>query len=438
MTTNAALQEAPNRIHARPLPAPAIVRAPGKEYEARLATDATTMDDAYRLRYRSYLSQGHIAPNGTGSFKDAYDDLPTARTVVVYQEGRAVGSVRTCMIRPGTATTSPGRDNYRVEVDALMDACRPQVRGFEGVEVNRLVRAPESADDQGLVFTLLRLAGQLGPVRRLPDGDQLRQAAPPAALQAAAIRGSRGSQALPGTDVPDGAAEAAQGGVGGRRAPASGCWIRKRTAAGTCRAWNSAGRCTRGRCGGVEEGMMGELSTAATLAGIAYAASMMWAVQWHFRTAGRRPTGMKVISGLTLAWLGWWGVERWLEASRGSARPAWVDAAGLAATVVAGALFWWAIAETRSKRLTLAFSDDEPVFVVTTGPYALTKHPFYASYLLWWCAAAAECRGAWPWAMPAVMALIYARAAGIEEAKFASSRLAGGYAAYAAGRTKAG
>jgi hypothetical protein len=137
-------------------------RTPDKKYEARLASDASTMRDAYQLRYSSYLSQGHIQSNAEQLFKDKYDDLPTARTIVVYEQGRAVGSVRTCLLRPGDMTISPVRDSYRHEVDALLNACRPQTRGYQGVEVNRLVRAPESADDQGLVFMLLRLAGQVG------------------------------------------------------------------------------------------------------------------------------------------------------------------------------------------------------------------------------------------------------------------------------------
>ena len=136
-----------------------------RSYEARIALDAPTMRDAFQLRYRSYHSQGHIPANASGLFRDQYDDLATATTVVVYAGGRPVGSVRTCMLRRGPGTISPARDAYRSEVDAILDESGPANGGYDGVEVNRLVRAPEAEDDQGLVFMLLRLAGRIGLAR---------------------------------------------------------------------------------------------------------------------------------------------------------------------------------------------------------------------------------------------------------------------------------
>ena len=133
-----------------------------RDYEARIAVDEKTLRDAYQLRYRSYYSQGHIAHDPSGLFRDEYDNLPTATTVVVYAQGRPAGSVRTCLLRRGPGTTSPARHAYRDEVNAVLDGCEPEGTGYDGVEVNRLVRAPEAADDQGLVFMLLRLAGRLG------------------------------------------------------------------------------------------------------------------------------------------------------------------------------------------------------------------------------------------------------------------------------------
>jgi hypothetical protein len=130
-------------------------------YEARLALDPLTKKDAYALRYRSYHAQGHITANDTGLLFDRFDDLPTTKTVVVYSEGRAVGSIRTCFLQRGPGTMSPCREAYPDEVGALLEMSGPARPGFDGVEVNRMVRAPEAADDQGLVFMLYRLAGYL-------------------------------------------------------------------------------------------------------------------------------------------------------------------------------------------------------------------------------------------------------------------------------------
>lgn len=130
-------------------------------YEARMACDSSTKRDAYELRYRSYHAQGHIETRADGLLFDRFDDLPTTRTVVVYVEGRAVGSIRTCLLRRGEGTMSPCREAYPTEVEKLLTESGPERNGFDGVEVNRMVRAPEAADDQGLVFMLYRLAGYL-------------------------------------------------------------------------------------------------------------------------------------------------------------------------------------------------------------------------------------------------------------------------------------
>ncbi len=130
-------------------------------YVARVASDPSTKRDAFELRYRSYRAQGHIKENSNGLLFDRFDDLPTTKTVVVYVEGKAVGSIRTCPITRGAGTMSPCREIYPSEVEAVLRQSGPEARGFDGVEVNRMVRAPEAADDQGLVFMLFRLAGYL-------------------------------------------------------------------------------------------------------------------------------------------------------------------------------------------------------------------------------------------------------------------------------------
>src|SRR5689334_9556331 len=50
------------------------------------------------------------------------------------------------------------------------------------------------------------------------------------------------------------------------------------------------------------------------------------------------------------------------------------------------ALFWWSIATNKNRPLSAAFSPDIPAHLVDRGPYRFVRHPFYASYLLTWCA----------------------------------------------------
>ncbi|MBP0614648.1 N-acyl amino acid synthase FeeM domain-containing protein [Jiella mangrovi] len=131
------------------------------EYVARLAVSESVRDDAFRLRYRSYVAGGHIEPNSSGRFKDIYDDMPNASTVVIYDQGAAVASVRTCTLARGTDLTSPARDAFRKEVDDLLNRDTHSLFSGRGIEVTRLVRSPEAENNQGLVFLLYRMAGYI-------------------------------------------------------------------------------------------------------------------------------------------------------------------------------------------------------------------------------------------------------------------------------------
>jgi protein-S-isoprenylcysteine O-methyltransferase Ste14 len=110
----------------------------------------------------------------------------------------------------------------------------------------------------------------------------------------------------------------------------------------------------------------------------------------------------------------------------------WRFTAAIALYTVSLALFWWAIAVNLERPLSIAFSDDRPAHLMTTGPYALTRNPLYVSYMLCWIAGVLA-TGQW-WLAITVLALgwIYHRAALAEEAKFTASPLAGAYAVYAA------
>lgn len=106
-------------------------------------------------------------------------------------------------------------------------------------------------------------------------------------------------------------------------------------------------------------------------------------------------------------------------------------AAALALYCLSLGLFWWAVAATRARPLSLAFSPDRPLHLVTQGPYAFVRHPLYLSYMLCW--AAGTLASGWaPLALSVLgMGWLYHRAALKEEEKFAASPLAADYARYA-------
>ena len=100
--------------------------------------------------------------------------------------------------------------------------------------------------------------------------------------------------------------------------------------------------------------------------------------------------------------------------------------------VLALVIFGWAVRATRRTPPTLAFSDDQPSFLLHDGPYHYVRHPFYLAYLTFWVGTAAATPGAVGWVTPLVMLVVYWIAAGFEERKFARSSLAGAYASYKA------
>lgn len=165
------------------------------------------------------------------------------------------------------------------------------------------------------------------------------------------------------------------------------------------------------------------------VAGFICFAAFSWGAKSHFRQTERVPFGTYLISVLTVIgflWFGWRIIANSLALTWGVA---------LCLFVLSIALFAWTVSATRKTPPTMAFDTDEPFFLLNHGPYQYVRHPFYASYLLFWTGTALATPGLLPWAAPLVMLLVYSTAARREERKFATSSLAAAYRDY---RAKAG
>jgi hypothetical protein len=129
---------------------------------ARLALDAQTKEDAYRVRYNSYLGGGFIDPRPDGMFSDADDLLPNSRCVVVYKHGEPVASVRVCTLNPDLGLAGwndiPAKRIFPEAILRMQESLPP---GATFSELNRLVRHPDYANDFELVFVLFRFATYL-------------------------------------------------------------------------------------------------------------------------------------------------------------------------------------------------------------------------------------------------------------------------------------
>lgn len=153
-------------------------------------------------------------------------------------------------------------------------------------------------------------------------------------------------------------------------------------------------------------------------------ASYIWSTKNHF-SAERFPLGAKLVSA---AVIGCALALSWTMAVADQPLP--FALAGLALQGLSAALFWWAIAASRAARLRFAFDTDKPAGLLTDGPYGRIRHPFYASYLLFWTGWSLASASPSSAAIVAFFAFAYTAAAQEEERNFAHSPLADDYGRY--------
>ena len=143
-------------------------RSDPTQLTARLALDRKTKQDCYKLRYLSYFAEGYIDPRRSKAFSDEFDEQPDSQTVVIYKGRQAVASTRVCVLTQGAdgiiSGALPAQQMFAEEVGNMFkgDAASLAQSAIRSVvEINRLVRHPEFAEDKSLVFSLFRLAGHL-------------------------------------------------------------------------------------------------------------------------------------------------------------------------------------------------------------------------------------------------------------------------------------
>ena len=162
------------------------------------------------------------------------------------------------------------------------------------------------------------------------------------------------------------------------------------------------------------------------LATITYA-SFIWAAMFFFKTGNSGSKRGKLLIGL----MGFASVliciAALLKSSWQQSPTQWL---GVVLLLLSLAVFWWGISTVRSAPLDFAFSTRVPDRLVTRGPYAYWRHPFYASYLFGWLGAALIAQSAWPLLVTVAMGFVYCRAALSEERNFKSGELGKDYQRY--------
>jgi len=158
--------------------------------------------------------------------------------------------------------------------------------------------------------------------------------------------------------------------------------------------------------------------------GLAMFAAVSLAVRYHFKSSRRswRFLGLSVATAVN-AFV--FARELWLRA-----KPEPQLGMALALFVVSGVLFAASLRASRAGRLKLIFEADMPVEVLASGPYRYIRHPFYASYILFWSGCAIATLHPLNIAYALGLIPLLAMAAWAEEAGFAASAQAEAYRHY--------
>ena len=150
-----------------------------------------------------------------------------------------------------------------------------------------------------------------------------------------------------------------------------------------------------------------------------------WAVLGHFRSDGPMPFGMRVTGATSLAAM---AVFTW-SVCTAQLSQAWPAALILSTASLAS--FAWAVQATRNAGFAFAFAATKPSVLVVSGPFHYVRHPFYASYLTFWCATCFATTSSVCWVGPVILLACYVVAARREKRLMAHSDLGAEYASYA-------
>ncbi len=98
----------------------ANIRAALSRSEYRCPETRGEKDEIARLRHRCYVYEGAIEPNPSGMLWDSLDELPNARVVGVYFDGKLVASMRSHRVALGSV--SPGTEIYGDILSPMLEA----------------------------------------------------------------------------------------------------------------------------------------------------------------------------------------------------------------------------------------------------------------------------------------------------------------------------
>lgn len=146
------------------------------------------------------------------------------------------------------------------------------------------------------------------------------------------------------------------------------------------------------------------LLTASTIIPFALFAS---AGIWHFGKGAKAGTNLVSIASLlgffAIIFSIWYGqIYIWA-------------ALGIALQSFSAFLFGWSVGTSGRRTLSLAFGESRSTRLLTEGPYAVVRHPFYTSYIIFWAGGVLVAPAIWTVAALGAMMAIYLHASRRED-----------------------
>lgn len=136
------------------------------DISAQIAFNNALRREAFKIRHAGYHHYGYINQNLDGIFSDKYDNYPNSITTVIYKGNKSAGTVRVCMFDIDDADNN-GIPAMEIFSDEVFDIMNPKFNSYlpEGarrvVEVTRMARLPEFANDSSVLQAIFRVVGYL-------------------------------------------------------------------------------------------------------------------------------------------------------------------------------------------------------------------------------------------------------------------------------------
>ncbi len=136
-----------------------------EDISLQLALNPNVAQDGYRIRHEGYRSYGYVNPQEGGLFIDKYDGRANVKMVVIYKGDKPAATVRLCLFditgQTPDADRVPAMEIFDTEIRELLNGFATPGAPQRAVEVSRMARSPEFANDMSVVHALFRAVGYL-------------------------------------------------------------------------------------------------------------------------------------------------------------------------------------------------------------------------------------------------------------------------------------